>query len=52
MYETIESIRDHFVRELRKKRSPVEREAGPEFKSSWHLFEILNFLTDTMKHRP
>ena len=45
------SIRDHFVWELRKKKKP-SGEAGPEFKSSSQLFEILNFLTDIVKHRP
>ena len=33
------SIRDHFVREVRKTKKP-SGEAGPEFKSSWHLFGI------------
>ena len=45
------SIRDHFVREVRKTKKP-SGEAGPEFKSSWHLFEVLRFLVDTVKHRP
>ena len=44
------TIRDHFVRELCQKEA--QGEAGPEFKSSWHLFDILHFLTDTVKHRP
>ena len=43
-------LRDHFVRELRRKKKP-SGEAGPEFKSSWHLFDLLTFLTDTVKHR-
>ena len=38
------------VRELRKKK--LSGEAGPEFKSSWDLFDLLTFLTDTVKHRP
>lgn len=45
------SLRDHFVRELRKKKKP-SGEAGPEYKSGWPLYEPLLFLTDTVKHRP
>ena len=44
------TLRDHFVRELKKKKKP-SGEAGPEFKSSWHLFDLLIFLTDTVRHR-
>ena len=39
-------LRDHFVRELRKKRKKPSGEAGAEFKSSWDLFDLLTFLTD------
>ena len=45
------SIRDHFVRELRKKKT-TSGDPGPEYKSSWLLYDLLLFLTDTVKHRP
>ena len=46
------SLRDHFVRELRKKKKRPSGGAGPEYKSIWPLYNLLLFLTDTVKHRP
>ena len=43
-------LRDHFVWELRRKKKP-RGEAWPEFNSSWHLFDLLTFFTETGKHR-
>ena len=45
------SLRDHFVRELCKKKRP-SGEAGSEYKSSWPWYDLLLFLTNTVKHRP
>ena len=40
------SLRDHYVRELCKRKSP-SGVADPEYKSSWSLHDLL-FLTDTV----
>ena len=45
-------LRDHFVRELRKKkRKKKTGTAGPEYTSNWPLYTMLTFLTDTVKHK-
>ena len=44
------TVRDHFVRELRKMKK-TSGEADPELKSNWYLFDLLLFLTDTVRHR-
>lgn len=36
------SLQDHFVREVRKKKRP-SGEPGPEYKSSWPLYDLLFF---------
>ena len=46
------SLRDYFVRELRKKKTLPSGKAGPEYKPNWPLYDLLLFLTDTVKHRP
>ena len=46
------SLRDNFVRELRKKKKRPSGEAGPEYKSSWPLYDLLLILTGTVKHSP
>ena len=46
------SLRDHFVRELRKMKRRKSGDEGPVFKSTWPLFDLLMFLEDTVKHRP
>ena len=43
-------LRDRFVREL-KQTKPKSGDAGPPLSSSWPLFKVLNFLTDTVKHK-
>ena len=45
------NIRDHFVREVRKKKKKKSGDAGPVYKSRWPLFDMLQFLTDTVRHR-
>ena len=45
------SLRDHFVREVRKKKKRKSGDKGPPFKSTWPLFELLLFLEDTVRHR-
>ena len=41
------SLRDHFVRKLRKKKKRSSGEPGPEYKSRRPLYDLLLFLTDT-----
>ena len=50
MLQKVENLRDHFVRELKKKKKPSE-EKGPAFVSRWPYFEMLMFLTDTVQRR-
>ena len=45
------SLRDRFVRELKKTTHRVFGDSGPPTTSSWKYFEILMFLADTMKHQ-
>ena len=44
------TLRDKFVREL-KKLKPRSGDAGPPAVSSWPLFQVMSFLTDTVKHK-
>jgi hypothetical protein len=45
------SLRDRFVRELKKTKHRVSGDSGPPATSSWKYFEVLMFLADTMKHK-
>ena len=46
------NLRDHFVRELKKvKKKRKTGESGPPYVSKWKYYEILSFLTDTVRHR-
>ena len=46
------SMRDRFVRELRKIKELKSGDPGPPYKPSWPLFELLLFLSDSVHHRP
>ena len=41
-------LRDRFVRELKKKKSG---DAGPIVVSSWPLFDVMVFISDSVKHK-
>ena len=41
---------DKFVREL-KKTKPKSGDPGPPRVSSWPLFQVMSFLSDTVKHK-
>ena len=45
------NLRDTFVRELRKVKKRKSGEKGPSYTSKWPYFEIMMFLSDTVKHR-
>ena len=46
------SIRDRYVREVKKVKDQRSGDAGPPYKPSWPLFEMLMFLSDCIRHRP
>ena len=43
--------RDRFVRELKKVKVKKTGTPGPAYISCWPLFNMLLFLSDTVKHR-
>ena len=45
------SLRDRYVRELKKVRAKKSGTAGPVHVSQWCFFEVLSFLKDTVKHK-
>ena len=45
------SLRDKFVRELKKVKFRKTGEKGPAYVSKWPLFGVLLFLGDAVKHR-
>ena len=45
------NLRDTFVRELRKTKGKKSGEKVPKYTSRWPYFEVLTFLTDTVRHR-
>ena len=45
------SLRDHFVREVKKKKKKPSGGKRPAFVSRWPFFEMLTFLNDTVRHR-
>ena len=45
------NLRDAFVRELRKVKKRKSGESGPCYTSKWPNFELMMFLSDTVKHR-
>lgn len=42
------NLRDHFVREMKKKPSG---EKGPAFVSRWPHYEMMTFLNNAVRHR-
>ena len=42
---------DKFVRKFKKVKGGKSGDAGPAYSPSWPLFDLLQFLTDTVKHR-
>ena len=46
------SIRDRFVRELKKVKNQRSGDPGPPYKPSWSLYNLLLFLVDSVRHRP
>ena len=45
------SLRDKYVRELKKIKKRVSGDPGPPPTSSWPYFNIMSFLESTIKHR-
>lgn len=45
------SIRDRYVRELKKIKERNSGEAVPVYVPTWPLFEELTFLNDSVRHR-
>ena len=45
------SLRDKFVKELRKVKARKSGDEGPPYVSTWQLYELMTFLTDSVKHR-
>ena len=45
------NLRDHFVRELKKVKKRPSGEEGPPYVSKWAYYEVMNFITDTVRHR-
>ena len=45
------SLRDRFVRELKKVKKKKTGDPGPPYISCWPLFDTLSFLSDTVKYR-
>jgi hypothetical protein len=46
------SLRDRFVRELRKLKILHSGDEGPPPSSTWAFFEILRFLEPSVRHKP
>ena len=44
-------MRDKFVREVKKVKEGKSGDAGPAYSPRWPLFDSLQFLTNTVKHR-
>ena len=45
------AIREKFVKEVKKRKS-CSGDEGPPFKSNWPLFDMLLFLSDSVRPRP
>ena len=45
------TLRDRFVRELKKTRNGKSGDAGPVVVSTWPLFNVMNFIGDSVKHK-
>ena len=49
--ECARSLREKFVRELKKVNFRKTGEKGPAYVSKWPLVGVLLFLSDTVRHR-
>ena len=45
------TMRDKYVRELKKVKCRKSGDAGPPYVSCWPLFGMMSFLNDTVRHR-
>ena len=45
------TLRDKYVRELKKVKCRKSGDAGPPYVSCWPAFEMMSFLSDSVKHR-
>ena len=45
------TLRDRFVRELKKTKGKKSGDPGPVIVSCWPLFELMKFVSDTVKHK-
>lgn len=45
------TLRDKFVRELKKTKDKRSGDAGPVIVSCWPLFDVMSFIGDTVKHK-
>ena len=45
------NLRDYFVRENKKVKKRLSGSKGPPYVSRWPLFDIMSFLTDSVRHR-
>ena len=45
------NLRDHFVREIRKRRTKPSGGQGPPYESRWPHFEAMTFICDSVLHR-
>ena len=45
------SLRDKFVREVKKVKGGKSGDAGPQYTPTWPLYRLLEFLLSTIKHR-
>ena len=45
------SLRDRFVRELKKVKLRKSGDSGPAYTPTWPLFSVMMFLLDSVKHR-
>ena len=45
------NLRDYFVRENKKVKKRLSGSKGPPYVSRWPLFDIMSFITDSVRHR-
>ena len=45
------SLRDKFVREIKKAKKRKSDEEGPVYVSCWPHFQVMMVVSDTIKHR-
>ena len=46
------SLRDKYVREVKKVKKGKSGDEGPPLVSCWPLFELMTFIDDTVRHCP